>query len=260
MKPKNHGKRWSDEDDNYLQERWGRTTIEKLAEKLERTEESIRQRSITLNLGRWQEAGGIYIGPTQISELIGMSLKGVYYWIETNKLPARSVKKNKNHIHQVDMLDLIKFLEENQDLWDSRNLERFGLGQEFKWLKEKRKRDLKKHTKHREPWTKADDERLLELYKQGLTPDEIAEELKRTSTSIVVRLSKRRRKGERIPVKKIQVPWTEEETEMMLDLEKQGYTDDEIAYELGRERNHISYRRFRLRKNGEYEGFKYENV
>lgn len=261
LKPRNHGKTWSKEDDNYITEKWGNVTVETMAINLGRTEIATYQRAKTLKLGSYREAGGTYISPLQIAELIGKSSGCIYYWIKTGKLPSRKRKREKRNIHQVDMEDLINFLKENQDLWDSRNLERYGLGEEPEWLKEKRETDIQNsQNKHKEPWSRSDDHRLLELYEEGLSADEIAEKLNRTKTSIIVRLSKRRRKGERIPQKKIPLPWTKEETEIMLSLEKQGYTDDEITYELGRERNHISYRRFKLRKNGEYEGFKYNNV
>lgn len=42
----------------------------------------------------------------------------------------------------------------------------------------------------------------------------------------------------------------------MFELEKQGFTDKEIAKKLGREKLHISDKRRMLRKQGKYEGYK----
>ena len=41
----------------------------------------------------------------------------------------------------VEIKDLYEFLERNQNIWDSRNLEKNILGVEPEWLKEKRKLD-----------------------------------------------------------------------------------------------------------------------
>ena len=50
--------------------------------------------------------------------------------------------------------------------------------------------------------------------------------------------------------------WSKEEINKMLELEKQGLTDKEIAYKLGRKRIHITDKRRMLRKQGLYESYK----
>ena len=50
--------------------------------------------------------------------------------------------------------------------------------------------------------------------------------------------------------------WTQEEMDMLLEFEKKGLSDKEIAYELGREKEHITQKRKFMRDNGKYHGYK----
>jgi len=43
---------------------------------------------------------------------------------------------------------------------------------------------------------------------------------------------------------------------MLLEFEKKGLSDKEIAYELGREKEHITQKRKFMRDNGKYHGYK----
>ncbi len=54
-----------------------------------------------------------------------------------------SFRKRSNHsvYSYVQIKDLYEFLEANQNIWDSRNLEKNILGVEPEWLKEKRIKD-----------------------------------------------------------------------------------------------------------------------
>lgn len=260
MEAINRGKRWTQKDDEFLENSWGFISKEKIAEKLGRTVRAIESRASILGLGRYQEAGGLYINPNRIAEMLGKKSCVVYNWIKSGKLKAKKRKSNVKTTYQVSMDDLKDFLEKNQELWDSRNLELYALGEEPEWLKEKRKRDIKEPVESRKRWTKAEDNLLIEYAKQGLSKEEIAKKLNRTIKSIKCRMSKKRKKGEPIPVEVIMLRWKEEEIKLMMKLEKKGYTDEEIAYELGRDRASVSGLRYRLRKKGLYKGYKKENV
>ncbi len=47
--------------------------------------------------------------------------------------------------------------------------------------------------------------------------------------------------------KKIYIPWTQEEIEIANIMRKKGYIDKEIAWELGREPNHVSQKRYYMK-------------
>ena len=91
----------------------------------------------------------------------------------------------------------------------------------------------------------------------GKTYKEIASLLNRTKSSIEHRLS-RLAKENKAKLRKILLPWTDEEEQIFLKMEQQGCSDKEIAEALGREVEHIRDHRGTLRKKGIYDGMKFE--
>ena len=63
------------------------------------------------------------------------------YWVALGlKVKTRHISKSLSYQY-VEINDLYSFLEQNQNIWDSRLLETNILGKEPEWLKEKRKTD-----------------------------------------------------------------------------------------------------------------------
>ena len=77
-----------------------------------------------------------------ISELLGVNINTVSVsWLSLGlKYKIQKVSKSKSYKY-VEIKDLYEFLQQNQNIWDSRNLEKNILGVEPNWLKEKRKLD-----------------------------------------------------------------------------------------------------------------------
>ena len=84
---------------------------------------------------------------------------------------------------------------------------------------------------------------------------ELAESLNRSEGAIRSKINKLKY-ANKLPKKKIILRWSDEETNMLLDLEKNNLTDEEIAYELGRDKEHIVDKRRNLRNKGMYFGNK----
>ena len=60
------------------------------------------------------------------------------------KYKVQKISKSKSYRY-IEIKDLYEFLRANQNIWDSRNLEKNILGIEPEWLKEKRKLDSEKN-------------------------------------------------------------------------------------------------------------------
>lgn len=135
-------RRWTSDEETTLADLWGNTPIEKIAQKLNRTSSAIINRVFMLGLGSQIENN--YDGIT-IQELADMFMINrntiLTSWVSLGlKLDFR--KRSNNSIYSfVKISNLYEFLEKNQNLWDSRILEKNILGIEPEWLQEKRKRD-----------------------------------------------------------------------------------------------------------------------
>ena len=71
----------------------------------------------------------------EIASLINRSEMAVAITLRSNGCSYRMPKYWKGNE--------LKFLKDNQDLWDASNVELYMLGEEKEWLKEKRKKDAK---------------------------------------------------------------------------------------------------------------------
>ena len=78
--------------------------------------------------------------------MLGVNINTVSVnWIGLGlKYKVQKISKSRSYRY-VEIKDLYEFLERNQNIWDSRNLEKNILGTEPEWLKEKRKRDIKQN-------------------------------------------------------------------------------------------------------------------
>lgn len=254
MKPLNHKKNWTSKDDGYLEESWGLVSLETITNNLQRTEGSVRKRANMLGLGMSRYAGGLFYSPPQIADLLGKDRGEIYDLISIGIIKGRRRKLVNERAYQVHLDDLMEFLKNHPDKWDSRKVPKYTFGEESDWLKEKRKAD-KKVKRHRNPWTDAQRTELMSLVRRGKTMKEISKIIGRTVNGVYQETRRLREQGKLSPVK-IQLPWTDKEWQMVLDLEKQGYQDKEIAYELGREDYHIRDKRRLMRRKGLYQGYK----
>lgn len=133
---------WTSEEEIMLSDLWGIEPIETIAKKLNRTVSSVQNKSFQLNLGSQIESNYDGLKIMDICELfqVGYSTVSVYWVALGLAVKTRKVTKVTSY-HYVEIKDLYQFLEKNQNIWDSRVLERNILGVEPSWLQEKRKSD-----------------------------------------------------------------------------------------------------------------------
>lgn len=133
---------WTQEEEILLSDLWGVESFETIAKKLNRTVSSIKNKANSLELGSAIESNYNGLTIREISDLFGVNLNTVSVtWISLGlKYKVQKISKSMSYRY-VEIKDLYEFLEQNQNIWDSRNLEKNILGVEPEWLKEKRKLD-----------------------------------------------------------------------------------------------------------------------
>lgn len=133
---------WTKEEETLLSDLWGTESFEIIAKKLNRTVSSIKNKAFLLGLGSAIESNYNGLTIKDISDLLDVNINTVSVgWIGLGlKYKVQKISKSKSYRY-VEIKDLYQFLEKNQNIWDSRNLEKNILGAEPEWLKEKRKLD-----------------------------------------------------------------------------------------------------------------------
>ena len=174
-------KRWSTEELEFLEDKWGLYSIRRIAKALNRTEVAVTNKAERLKLGGAYES---YLTTLEIGNMFGVHRRTVlHYWIKRYGLKARSNSLRTQKIYRVTLDDLALWAKNNQDKWDSRNLEEYALGEEFDWLIAKRKLDKLNNIKTGD-WSLKDYNLLIKLSDEGVSLKEIAKILNRTYNSV----------------------------------------------------------------------------
>lgn len=135
-------KTWTKEQIEKLCDLWGSKSYHAIAKTVNHTEMAVRVKAKRLGLGAVKDASD-YICAREISRIMGIDVHAVTdYWIKKLDLPCRKIEgKNRTLYVMVRHDDLINFLKNNQDVFDSRRIEPYGLGCEPEWLHQKRIHD-----------------------------------------------------------------------------------------------------------------------
>lgn len=235
---------WSEEETKFLEENWGVLSNKELSKKLNKSINAIYSKKKRLRLCNLDEVK-VYITVSEVANLLKVDRKTIL-----NTWQKRGLTIHKNKIKKgktrINFNTLITFLKNNKDLWNSNKLEKFALGKEYKWLKMKRIADKKKIMPKK--WTKYEEMTLINLVKKGKSTKEIKKEFSyRTGSSIDHKLT-------RMGLTKNQIKWKKEEIEILIESDKKGLKDKEIAYLLGREKTDITNKRLYLKKRGLHPG------
>lgn len=176
---------WTKEEEDYLKEFWGLKSIEFIAKKLKRTINSLKVKAVRMKLGPMIMNNFDVISITGISELLGVTRDRITNrWYKLGLKIKNKRLTNKKVYYVVKWENLMAFLEENQNEWDSRKLEYYMLGIEPEWLKEKRKRDLKENPLWYRRWTEEDILEVELLFKKNKNYQEIAEVVERSEWAV----------------------------------------------------------------------------
>lgn len=227
-----HGKTWTPDEEEYLQDKWGGITIPTIAEKLDRTVNAIKLKANRLGLPRHIHSGEYltinqFMGEVRNNSSYSYTLN---QWIEKG-MPVK-YKRSINMKYKVIYIEEFwRWAKNNRTLINFAEIEEGFIGPEPKWVKEQRKADkLKTELFITTPWTKAEDYKLKHmLSKFKYSYSEISIALRRTEGAIVRRMSDLNIKMR--PVKaNNHNPWNDEEITMLVDLYIKGYDSNVIAY------------------------------
>ena len=200
------GRNWTQKEICILQDLWGEKTIPKIAKILNRSENAVNVKSKRLGLGSFK-ANSEYLCGRDIERIMKVDIHTVTdYWMGKCGLKYKSVKPRGNKAFKyVKHSDLLKWLEHNQDKWDSRKLELYSLGIEPEWLKEKRKADKKRPVAFK-PYTRWEENIICRMYRSGSTIQSIADAVGRSHAAIGHRVRRMDvwDTGRRIPNKELE--------------------------------------------------------
>ena len=179
---------WTEQEELYLMESWGKVAVPYIAKKLDRTVKAIKIRAQKLNLGPFL-MGGDYVSFNQLVIALTGHIENSYLkksWIENRGLHVYKKRINQSYVNVVRLNEFWKWAKKNKSYIDFSRLEPFSLGKEPEWVDEQRRKDYKSFfLQCKTPWTPCEDSKLLNLLKlQKYTYKEISEILNRSEGSI----------------------------------------------------------------------------
>ena len=219
---------WTKEEVEYLNESWGTRSITAIARHLGRSVEACRQKALKTGLKRHIHSGE-RITFSQFCDAIGKS----YSWTKDKYvrlgLPIHYQASIEHRYAMIDIDEFWKWAETHKDDVDFSKIQKGILGKEPEWVKEARHASYIK-CKRRTPWTKSEDERLIQMLKSyRYTYPELARILNRTEGAVKRRVSTLGTKYR--PVRRDIKMWTDEEIDRMLELRAKGYGWDSEQYQ-----------------------------
>lgn len=188
-------KTWSEEETTFLVNNWGFMGVAELTKALDRSDNSVVLRAKRMKLGPISRAGASLVA-NQVAKLLKVDIHTVTdYWIARCDLKVeRKVMRTHFEMQLICFSDLLEWLKNNQDKWDSRRVELYAFGPEEFWLQEKRKADDLLPKNRLNKWSLAEDSRLITLKAQKLTHKAIGELMGRSEDSVERRWARIRAK------------------------------------------------------------------
>lgn len=226
-------KKWTKEEIEYLEDKWGTVSVKTIANNLGRTENAVVVKKTKLGLGAFLNSGD-YITWNQLMAAIGVDNSGSGYkmisWVKNRWFPIhyKVVKSNRFKIVYLDEFWL--WAEENRDFIDFSKMEENIIGKEPDWVKQQRKLDFEKNQKIKTtPWTQLEDEKLKRLLKEfKYSYLELSKILNRSDGAIQRRICDLRLKERPIKADN-HINWTDEEFKVLVKLVKQGASYQHIS-------------------------------
>lgn len=234
-----HGRReWTDEEIDYLEEHWGKITIQKIAWNLNRTVSSVKNKTVRLNIGDpLLHMNGITI--SRLSKTLNIHYALIMNWVKKYDFPAKKKRLTaEKKVFYVEYEDFWKWADKNRHMIDFSRFDRYALGKEPAWVNEKRIADFRKKKlipkPHNTAWTKGDVNKLLFLVqREDMTYPKLSAELQRTHGAI-----KRKLNDEGIKFRPRYLenhnPYSTDEITQLENMMLKGHSFIEIAFTLNR--------------------------
>ena len=224
------GKRWTKEEEQFLEESWGTLNVNRIAGHLERTVSAVMQKAARMELGRFTDSGD-YISWNQLCKLLGIC-NDTYKqqsWVANRNFPMRKKRVNTGYIRIGYVDEFWKWAEKHREMLDFSKLEENVLGVEPEWVCEKRRLDFRKRQLVvMTPWSSNDDNRLRHFLKSGkYTYSDLQRMLMRTEDAIRRRIYDLGIQEH--PVKAVPVKWSCEDVENIVSMVRNGWDYEAIS-------------------------------
>lgn len=227
---------WSLEEVEYLEDKWGVTSIPAIANNLNRTIDSIKNKAYELGLTRFIH-NGEYITFAQLIRAIGQWHNYSYLNIrlERDGFPIKYKTMINEKVKIVYVKDFWEWSKKNQNKIDFSKFEENMLGPEEEWVRAKRRLDKYKKREYKTtPWTNQEDSRLeylLNQYKYSYF--ELSKMLNRTEGAIQRRICDLGLKARPIKANN-HIKWTDEEYQKLGEMIKARYNYETMSEILGK--------------------------
>lgn len=248
---------WSNEETEYLEDKWGVISKPAIAKKLGRSVDAVQLKARRLGLTRHIHSGDYLT----INQLIVALNRSYSYTIDqwTKKgLPVKTKISVRKRYKIIYLDEFWKWAKDNRTLIDFSKVEVGALGKEPEWVHEQRKHDSANKKYSGRVWTQTDDARLISMLRQfRFSYDDISKELNRSGGAIKRRIYDLKLKER--PVKaNNQNYWSENEILKLIELYNSGMSSDVIAEHLhGRSSLAIKGKLERLIKEGQLKSIRH---
>lgn len=191
MKTKKTWKKWTPEEEQFVLDLFGSTTIQYMMDRLNRSSNSIVLKYQELTGSRDAQATGGFVSPPIVAEALGVSHRTITLWIKQHKLPAKRLhqqrKISKSYCYSLDPAAVWKWVAKNKERVNFSQVKKGVLLPEPRWLE----KEIQNATYVKPPrnWTKEEDNIAWTLYKSGLGYREIAKHLNRPEKGTQRRLT-----------------------------------------------------------------------
>lgn len=217
---------WTQEDETYLEDSWGKVSVTGIAKKLDRSPQAVKIRAGRLGLGPALMAGDYITFNQFVIAFQGTQNAGGYQiesWIKKRGFPIHTKRVQDSSFRVVYLDEFWRWAEQHRSFLDFSRMEPLSLGKEPAWVAQQRKIDAVSYANQRkDPWTALEDQRLTYLLKQHkYTWAEISRELRRSAGAIQHRCCDLGLKDR--PVRESpHNPWSAADLQLMADMIRQG--------------------------------------
>jgi len=181
---------WRKDEINYLKECIGFQKITTIAKNLDRSYESVRLKMNRLGISNTKAQTG-FVTMGELAKILKIERNTIRGWAKNHGLPCmkRVVRRSKS-FYFIDPIDFWNWAEMHKEKIQFSNINSQVLLPEPEWVDHERKKERDNHIikkKNYKYWTTGEDQRLLELRKNGLTFKEIGVRMNRSSHSVAGR-------------------------------------------------------------------------
>lgn len=233
---------WTPQEEAYLQDKWGTSSIPAIAKNLGRSVDAVRVRACRLGCGAHLD-GDARVSANQLMNALfgaknprnGAVRYSLQRYIRAG-LPVKYHRVEKSRFMVIDIQDFWDWAEKHKSMIDLSRMPRYALGPEPEWTVKKRKMDIDKARRQgyqNGRWTPGQDAKLKWMLKQHrFTYADIAKEIRHSEGAVKRRITDLGLKER--PVRNAPRKWSDEEIEIMCRMLDRGHDWSQIADRLGR--------------------------